>query len=59
MARFEFYISDEERATVINHILSKGTKIIPDLLYETEEYEVLRDTIGFFKYLKDKNIGFF
>jgi methionyl-tRNA synthetase len=42
MPQFEFYINDSERKEIVNHILLKKTKIIPDKLYPSERYETLK-----------------
>lgn len=59
MPQFKFYINDEERKDLINYILSKGTKIIPDLLYNTDNYVNLANTSEFFDYLNKEQVGFF
>jgi hypothetical protein len=59
MAQFKFYINDEERKDLINYILSKGTKIIPDLLYSASEYKTVKNTDDFFNYLENEQVGFF
>ena len=59
MPQFKFYINDSERKDLINYILSKGTKIIPALLYPTDKYITLSNTEEFFNHLKNQEIGFY
>ena len=59
MALFNFYINDEERIELINFILIKGTKIIPDVLNEIKEYKTLKNIDDFKKCMKNKDIRYF
>lgn len=54
MAEFNFYINEKERAELISYILSKGTKIVPDAMYSTEEYLILNSIEDYFHAM---NIG--
>jgi len=41
MAEISFYINDKERTELIEFILSKGTEVVPDILYPTKRYKVI------------------
>ncbi len=59
MAQFNFYINDNDRIKLIDFILSKRTKIIPDLLYESKKYRILEDVEDFNECMKNKDIRYF
>jgi hypothetical protein len=59
MAQFKFYINDIERGILINYILSKKTKIIPDLMYSSNQFILVKNAKDFFDYLEDMKISFF
>ncbi|KFF11145.1 hypothetical protein [Flavobacterium hydatis] len=59
MTLFNFYVNDEERKELINFILSRLTKIIPDVLYESKEYKTVENVQDFNKCMENKDIRYF
>ena len=59
MPNFNFYINDEERAELISYILSKRTKIVPDELYPSETFKVLKTIEDYYAYMEKGECKFF
>lgn len=47
MADFNFYFNNKERIELIDYILSKESKIIPDLEYTTKNFKVIQSLDDF------------
>jgi hypothetical protein len=59
MPHLDFYFNDEERIELVDYILSKGSKIIPDKKYLTKEYEVIRSVDDYIVSMKERECSFF
>lgn len=59
MAEFNFYINDKERIEVISYILSKGTRIIPDNGYQSEQYRVIQSLNDYIEGVKKEEHKYF
>jgi hypothetical protein len=58
MPQFDFYFNDEDRKDLFNFIQLKGGKLIPDLLYKSDEYIVISDYDEFLNYIENESTHF-
>ncbi len=58
MPEFKFYICDDERRDLVNQLIKKGTKVIPDLMYDIANYRTLKNGNELFNHLQNNEVGF-
>ncbi|TDE15673.1 hypothetical protein [Dyadobacter psychrotolerans] len=58
MPEFKFYICDDERRDLVNQLITKGTKVIPDLMYDIANYRTLKNGNELFNHLQNNEVGF-
>lgn len=59
MAQIRFYFNSEEWRELFEYLQMTGSRIIPDLLYDAEQYHVIKDFDEFIDYQKNKTTHFF
>lgn len=59
MAEMNFYINDIERKKLFNFLTLDGSIIIPDLMYETDKFEIVNSDSEFIEIIENKTVQFF
>jgi hypothetical protein len=54
-----FYLTDKSRELLFDFIQSQGGELVPDLLYNKPEYEIVKDVNLFMEYIETKTVRFY
>jgi len=55
----KFYLTDHSRELLFDFIQSQGGELVPDLLYDKPEYEIVKDVNQFMEYIETKTVRFY
>ncbi|MBS1527293.1 MAG: hypothetical protein JST19_16695 [Bacteroidetes bacterium] len=59
MAQIKFYFSSDEWERLFNYILFTGSNLVPDIVYDSEQYNLITSFSDFIYYQKNETTHFF